>query len=191
VARGKLAPAIPGRRWPRENRLPGEKPVQIGGKRRRAAISPIRIPFETRQADGFKVGWHGRREQMRRRWFRRLHQRRQFERGRTREGGSASEALIEHRAQRIDVARGRECRRAVAQAFRSNVMRRAEYAGNGGEIAARFEVSRESEIRQLGFIAVEQDIRWLDVPMQHPLGVRDRHGARDLFEQNRRLAWLE
>ncbi len=94
------------------------------------------------------------------------------------EGRLAGETLVQHAAERVDVAR--TTRLPTLDQFRREVVRRSEQLTLGGQ-PGRVRAPREPEIGQSRSpLAVEEHVRRLDVPVQHPARVKSIQPAAEL-----------
>jgi hypothetical protein len=96
----------------------------------------------------------------------------------SRERRLSCEALVQHAAERVDVAL--PGRLPALDQLGREVVRRAEQLALGGE-PRRVRPAREPEVGQsCGALAVEQHVRRLDVPVQHPARVKSIEPAAEL-----------
>ena len=94
------------------------------------------------------------------------------------EGRLAGETLVQHAAERVDVAP--PTRLPTLDQLRREVVRRPEQLTLGGQ-PRRVRAAREPEVGQSRSpLAVEEHVRRLDVPVQHPARVKSIQPAAEL-----------
>ena len=105
---------------------------------------------------------------------------------------AAGKQFVEDHAKGVDVGAGIHVERIERRLFRRHVERRARHCAEGGVEAVLRELQPagrlgQSEVDDLGdgpvVVALDQDVRRLQVAMDDPLLVRVLHGRADLAEQ--------
>src|SRR4051794_4106514 len=98
--------------------------------------------------------------------------------------------MIKHRPEAVDISRGGYGAR-VGRLLRRHVVRRAEDGDRLREIAFALHPFRETEIAYVRFVrGVEENVRRFQVAMEDAVLMCVSHGARQLRNQGRGLAWL-
>src|SRR5262249_19218355 len=151
---------------------------------------------EALQTNRFQVSWHTR---IKHAWRDRLtikHLIQSFLDRLAKEGRTTCKEVVEHSAQRIDVAGPGDCVLFALRLFGRHVTRRAEHLTGERQLLFGFwslafgflsQSFREAEIGDAWLIVlINQHVRWFQIPMQYAalVGVIDRLG--DGFEINGR-----
>ena len=174
----------------RHDRLAREEPIQFLGQSSRRAVPPPGLLLQAFQADRLQVQGHGRVELTHRHGLlphhldQRVHRRGRLERR------PARQQAVEDRAQRVHVRRRTDL--LPLRLLRRHIAGRPHHLTGVGQAAVAFELLRQAEVGHLGTSQrVEQDIRRLQIAVDHTFVVRifDRIGH--LADQLGRLAWRQ
>jgi len=168
--------------WAREDGLVAEETPQFIRQFLRRLVATARLLLQALQANGFEVG--------RRVWV----QQPRCDHFQMQDGGhgrgsvladerrGSREQVIEHRAERIDIAGSAHLSAPHAGLFGGHVVGRAKNLTRHGDIRLCLDLFREAEVRHVGHASgIDQDVRRFEVAMQDPLLVRVVDGLGDGF----------
>ena len=132
------------------------------------------------QANRFQIGGHTGIEPTRWHDLPALHLRQHRGQGLALEGRPSRDCMVEHAAESIDIAPLRGL--PEIQLLWGNESRRAHRRSGQRECVVGIDQLRQAEVRQARTPAVlvrfDEDVRWLDVAVQHALGMRVRNRER-------------
>ena len=172
MACDELARAVPARRRMREHRARFEVALEVVGERRGVGVTMRRLLGE-------RLAQHGVEVAAQRRACVAAH------------GPRAEQQLVRDDAERVDVGGGRH---GAAGELLGCRIRRREHgaAGARGCVVVIAEQLRHAEVEQSRpALAVDEDVRGLQVAVHHQLAVRGRDGAGNRDEQREPCALVE
>jgi hypothetical protein len=172
----------------RVDRLEAEKTAEVLGHLRRLRIAVRRVLLHRLERDHLEVPGNARIEAPRAR--RRLEHdlAEHFGGRRSREGHGEREKLEEGDAERVDVRAMVHADPAGHRELGAHVVRRAHEVPRDRE-ALQIEVLGDPEVRELrNEITIDEDVRRLDVPVDHASRVSVREAVRQLSDESRDLS---
>ncbi len=180
---GPTHEAVPRPERPREDGLAAEPALELVGQLLGRAVAALGLALEAAEGDRLEVLIHVRDERARRDHILLEDGEDGRERRRPDEGRTPDEGLVEDRADRVDVD-GRRERARPPRLLGGHVARRPDDGARLRELRVGAHLLREAEVGdERSAAGVDEDVRGLEVAVEHAAPVRVVHGSRDEREE--------